>query len=810
MKTASVLLAVSCWLSAVSGQWFEKSIGLPDSLGNLEYPWAAYYVPSSNCVYVAGADGVMVVDAATDARVARMDLECPMYMAFDSRDDKMYLSTNYYDYEGESLSVVDALSHRLVSRIRVGWYPGPVCYNPTANKVYCIVGEESLAVIDCTTDSVLARFWVGYSSYDYCTMYCDTAGNKVYITSYDVDGVAVVDGVGDSLLKFLTVGDHPYGLAYSPVSNKLYCSVHDSDVVAVFDAGPDTLLGRVSVGDGPAKLGYNPLSNKVYCGDDHAGTVDIIDCSADTVLASVGETDDNLTSFVFDSVDNRIFCVPYYYEQILAISGDRDSIVGQVELENAGEYPDPACYSPLQNRLYLVGEETPDLAVVDAATCAVTGSVQMSSDPYVVCYAAAQDKLYCLDYESGSIAVIDCSTSRLLRMISTPATRLRLPVYSSGSGKLYCAARRGSDYVLVAIDCVRDSVVATLQMSSRTYALAYNPTNDRVYYANYDDVASTVTVVDCRRDSIVVDVPVGRYTGGLTCNLDSNRVYCASNLDDTLCISAIDCSGDTVTSTVKVHQGQSSSSVSMCYIPSLDVVCSTTGSDDIVVVDGAARQVLGPLPLGGQPTRLLFNPVSNKLYGLVPDANNLVVIDCRYMSLETTVRLAAYPTEMGFDSIANRVYTTHSSYGCVSVVDGQTSRFLGLVEAGVSPGALAWVPQHRRMYIADEDGHAVIVLKDSAVAGLAGEPAPVLSRSMATIVRGVLVLGDCPRTGTVPKTVPRDRVPKPALLDISGRKVLDLHPDANDVRHLAPGVYFIREAQAQAQAQTIRKVVVTR
>jgi len=56
-------------------------------------------------------------------------------------------------------------------------------------------------------------------------------------------------------------------------------------------------------------------------------------------------------------------------------------------------------------------------------------------------------------------------------------------------------------------------------------------------------------------------------------------------------------------------------------------------------------------------------------------------------------------------------------------------------------------------------------------------------KSFQTIVRGVLFLdGDCPRTGTVPK----------ALLDISGRKVLDLHSGANDVRHLSAGVYFVR------------------
>jgi hypothetical protein len=61
--------------------------------------------------------------------------------------------------------------------------------------------------------------------------------------------------------------------------------------------------------------------------------------------------------------------------------------------------------------------------------------------------------------------------------------------------------------------------------------------------------------------------------------------------------------------------------------------------------------------------------------------------------------------------------------------------------------------------------------------------------------------------------VPEASIHKPRaarwLLDVSGRKVLDLHPGANDVRAVAPGVYFVREAQAQAQAQAVRKVVLT-
>jgi hypothetical protein len=67
-----------------------------------------------------------------------------------------------------------------------------------------------------------------------------------------------------------------------------------------------------------------------------------------------------------------------------------------------------------------------------------------------------------------------------------------------------------------------------------------------------------------------------------------------------------------------------------------------------------------------------------------------------------------------------------------------------------------------------------------------------------TIVRGVLFL-------------PSSLLPPPfSLLSIDGRKVMDLKPGANDVRALAPGVYFVRETQAQAQAQAVRKIVLTR
>ncbi|MCX6841874.1 MAG: hypothetical protein NTX53_06310, partial [candidate division WOR-3 bacterium] len=94
----------------------------------------------------------------------------------------------------------------------------------------------------------------------------------------------------------------------------------------------------------------------------------------------------------------------------------------------------------------------------------------------------------------------------------------------------------------------------------------------------------------------------------------------------------------------------------------------------------------------------------------------------------------------------------------------------------------------------------VLLVSLEPSSGIAEEltPEPDLERVTpnVTVVRGALFL---------PATSER-RTATAELLDAAGRWVMALHPGTNDVSRLSPGVYFVREAQAQA----IRKVVVTR
>jgi hypothetical protein len=72
------------------------------------------------------------------------------------------------------------------------------------------------------------------------------------------------------------------------------------------------------------------------------------------------------------------------------------------------------------------------------------------------------------------------------------------------------------------------------------------------------------------------------------------------------------------------------------------------------------------------------------------------------------------------------------------------------------------------------------------------KPEVRMTNSGATVVRGVLLLPPASGVGRDASSV---------LLDISGRRLIDLHPGANDVTALAVGVYFVRSAVG------VRKVI---
>jgi hypothetical protein len=104
------------------------------------------------------------------------------------------------------------------------------------------------------------------------------------------------------------------------------------------------------------------------------------------------------------------------------------------------------------------------------------------------------------------------------------------------------------------------------------------------------------------------------------------------------------------------------------------------------------------------------------------------------------------------------------------------------------------------------DSEQVMCVHSASLGGVRRVPSPTAPQctSFATIVHGELVLP--------PASSCRSQA---ALLDIAGRKVMELHPGQNDVSRLGAGVYFARSAVSGQRSAVggqgeVRKVVIQR
>jgi YVTN family beta-propeller protein len=152
---------------------------------------------------------------------------------------------------------------------------------------------------------------------------------------------------------------------------------------------------------------------------------------------------------------------------------------------------------------------------------------------------------------------------------------------------------------------------------------------------------------------------------------------------------------------------------------------------------------------------------------------------------------------------ANRVYCANVADSSVTVVNCADNTVAATVRVGIQPSALCFAPQQGRVYVANYASSTVSVIRDTA-AGVTESPAP---QSMQRPIEGSTMV-----RGEIRLRPAADGLRQEAgLIDTRGGRVMALRTGANDVRRVAPGVYFVRsDAGAERGSPRMIKVVVVR
>jgi hypothetical protein len=243
---------------------------------------------------------------------------------------------------------------------------------------------------------------------------------------------------------------------------------------------------------------------------------------------------------------------------------------------------------------------------------------------------------------------------------------------------------------------------------------------------------------------------------------------------------------------------------------------------NVGIIDTERAMLVGVLPVriwGGLDAQVVVNERDDKVYLADNDTyintpDTLWVVDCATDSVRKKVEYE--PRGVGAMPVrwvpwSNRLYLAitypdgiHNS--SLTILDCHTD---SIIASGVlaNYGGIQDIqldPIRQRIFVVGVDTNSVYVLRDTGYGGVADAPnADVRTANpMPTVVRGVLFLAEV-----------ASRKPQATsfLMDATGRRVMDLRPGANDVRALAPGVYFVRgEGRGAGDVGPVRKVVVTR
>ena len=795
MKFASVLLAVGCCLSAAGGQWFEGFITLPDSLKGVKSPECLAYDSATNTVWVGGrwSDRLLAIDSDSNRAVAGVRLPGSYVRHLCGASESHTLLGSMVEFD--SVVVVDCSSRTVSAFVPVA-SPGLMLYSPTFNKVYCASdsGAGCVAIIDASTNRVI-RNLPGYAM-DFCE---DTRDGWIYCAGGGAQTIAIIDGATDDLVARFNTGHHwPKALCYSTKSDRVYCAHDYADSVLVMHR--DTVLGWIRVGDYPVNLCYNSVNNRVYSANWSGGTVSVIDCSTSQVTGSIS-VGGNPEILVYDSLYNRLYCttgsdmavidgqtnvilrrVPnvatsdavllnqlnqtlYYpakrYSQGVtatdALSGDSVAFISTL----GAEKPKTVCWSSVRNKVYVACQGSQHrLGVIDGFTGSILGWVPAGSYPCALAYDSVLDRVYCANNGTASVTVVDCGPDTVVATVHVGNSPVALLCSPDGS-TVYCVNR--GDRTVSAVDAHLNSVLWTANVGAYPCAIAYGASGTKLYCA--DSAASRVSVIDPITGSVLRTIQVGVGPRALAYSPASDRLYCVNVSSAT--VSCIDCDTDSVVKTASVPNPYG-----ICYYPPYNrVLCSR-------------------LRLGGRIWYYL----------------GITAISCATNNIDFELDLVNIGglfdkrLEFGYNAYNCEVYCRAGGGGVYVLAGGDVVGTFGTQGFG---GGFAWNERQNRMYAACENDSRIAVIRDAGGGVEEGTaPRSASQTPAATIISRMLFLPEA-----------SNRKPQAAsLLDIAGREVLGLQTGPNDVRALAPGVYFVRSepSAVSGKPSAVHKVVIAR
>jgi YVTN family beta-propeller protein len=238
--------------------------------------------------------------------------------------------------------------------------------NPLTNRIYVVdVGTPSLLVIDGATNTVMTT--IPGLFFRSRMVGVNPVTNKIYVSNDGNGGgttVQVIDGATNTIIKVISVGTGPNGVAINPGTNRIYIGNYISKTVSVIDGSSDSVIATILVGNQSIDIGLNPITNRIYVGNYVDNTVSVIDGATNTVIATV-PVGLGPRGIGVNRNTNHIFVSNFLDNTVSVIDGGTNTVIDTVPV---GANPVDVKVNPVTNLAYVANINDVFVSVIAADT----------------------------------------------------------------------------------------------------------------------------------------------------------------------------------------------------------------------------------------------------------------------------------------------------------------------------------------------------------------------------------------------------------------------------------------------------------
>src|SRR5882672_7274447 len=314
-----------------------------------------------------------------------------------------------------------------------------------------------------------------------------------------------------------------------------------------------------------------------------------------------------------------------------------------------------------QTDAYVASNAIDSVAVIDAATQAVSPGIAVGDSPAHIAISSDGARAYVTNTLSDSISVIDTATKALVATIAVGDAPTTSAVTPDGQ-RLYVSTAGGAVQL---IDLPTNTVLQTIAAGTSAGFLALSPDGSRLYQSN-----GSVAVIDTASNAVLTTLYAGAYTSGIAVSPDGARLYVANTIYNFSPVFSAS-GGVTVFDTAT---GATVASINTWYLPNT-VALSPDGSHLYVAlawqwsntgygagflptrwvtdIDTSSNSVVGSTLLSNTAAGMAVSADGTRVYVAVRVSNSVSAIDAASHGVAFDIPIAGGPVAVAMMPLSN-------------------------------------------------------------------------------------------------------------------------------------------------------------